>query len=300
MASVRQLKELFQAISKHDWETVEDAARQIVRSEEERGHHSAARTLNGALSTNGASRRTNGHTSAASPLGPLGALMPIVRDVSLQDVVLKKNVASELNDVILEWKNRVGLQQKGLRRRSRLLFHGPPGCGKSMTACALGNELSLPVFVVRFDAIIAAFLGQTAVNLRQLFQFVESTPCILLIDELDALGRSRGDRMDVGELDRIVIALMQELEHSKPAGLMIATSNLPKGLDRALWRRFDFTIEFPLPTKTQLAQFARDNAKVFNIRLSAKLKTKLTSRISFAEAESLLESEARRVAIQEL
>jgi SpoVK/Ycf46/Vps4 family AAA+-type ATPase len=299
MASVRQLSELFHAISAHDWERVEEAAKKIAHEEENRGHHSAARTLRGALATNGG-RRKNGHTTGGTFFGPVNALLPIEHAVGIADVVLQRDACNELREVILEWKNRDALRQKGLRRRTRLLFHGPPGCGKSLTACALGAELGLPVYVVRFDALIAAFLGQTAVNLRQLFQFVETQPCILLIDELDALGRSRGARMDVGELDRIVIALMQELEHSTPAGLLVATSNLPKGLDAALWRRFDLVVEFPLPTKRQLSQFVRSKSKSLGVRVSARIRQRLARKLSFAEAEAILEAEARRAAIQEL
>src|SRR5208283_5165649 len=120
---------------------------------------------------------------------------------------------------------------------NKILLHGPPGCGKSLTARAIGHELSLPVYTLRFNAIVGAFLGQTAQRLRQLFEFASTTSCVLLIDEIDALGKRRGNPMDVGELDRIVISLLQELEHSEPKGLLIAASNLARSLDEALWRR---------------------------------------------------------------
>ena len=118
---------------------------------------------------------------------------------------------------MLEWNHREKLKDRGIARRSKLLFYGPPGCGKSLTANALATELAIPLFLVRFDAVIGAYLGQTAIHLRQLFQFAETTPCVLLFDELDALGKKRGNPTDVGELDRIVIALMQELEAFPPS-----------------------------------------------------------------------------------
>ena len=95
-----------------------------------------------------------------------------------------------------------------------------------MTAQALANALRLPLYVVRFDSVIGSYLGQTAVHLREIFQYAETAQSVLLFDEIDALGKRRGHPSDVGELDRIVIALMQELEFSESKGLIIATSNL--------------------------------------------------------------------------
>ncbi len=136
--------------------------------------------------------------------------------VDLAAVTLPSATREELARLNLEWYHRVRLMERGIARRTKLLFHGPPGCGKSLTASALAKELQLPVYLVRFDAVIGAYLGQTAIHLRQLFHFAETTPCVLLFDELDALGKRRGNPTDVGELDRIAIALMQELEHTTP------------------------------------------------------------------------------------
>jgi AAA+ superfamily predicted ATPase len=181
-----------------------------------------------------------------------------------------------------------------------LLFHGPPGCGKSLTAKALANELGLPLFLVRFDAVIGAYLGQTAIHLRQLFHFAETTPCILLFDELDALGKRRGNPTDVGELDRIVIALMQELEHANPQGMIVGTSNLAKDLDDALWRRFDFTLEFKAPNQKALTSFARRVATEMNVDLPDEVLGKASKAKNFASAEAIVISEAREQALRGL
>jgi AAA+ superfamily predicted ATPase len=175
----------------------------------------------------------------------------------------------------------------------KLLFHGPPGCGKSLTAQALGNELGIPVFLVRFDAIIGAYLGQTAIHLRQLFHFAETAPCVLLLDELDALGKKRGNPLDVGELDRIVIALLQELEHAKPMGIIIGTSNLPEHLDRALWRRFDLDVNFSVPNKAILRPFIKAIATKRKIAISEGVIRKALRARSFAQAEAVVTAEAR-------
>lgn len=180
------------------------------------------------------------------------------------------------------------------RKCGHYRIHGPPGCGKSITARAMGRELSLPVYVVRFDAVVGAYLGQTALHLRQLFRFAETTPSILLIDEIDALGKRRGNPLDVGELDRVVIALLQELEHSNPAGLLIATSNLAKQLDDALWRRFDLVLDFPFPARKDLRSFWSNAAKAKHVKLTNGLRESLARTKTYAEAERLLEAEERR------
>jgi SpoVK/Ycf46/Vps4 family AAA+-type ATPase len=147
---------------------------------------------------------------------------------------------------------------------------------------------------VRFDGVIGAYLGQTAIHLREMFRFAERTPCVLMFDEVDALGKRRGNPLDVGELDRIVIAFMQELEHSAPAGLVIATSNLPRELDPALWRRFDLIVKFPAPNKSELASFAASLAKRHHLAAVTGILRRASRAKSYAEAERLVEAEVRR------
>lgn len=295
--SIRNLTKLFETISAHDWPQAEVAAGDIIRDEEKKRHHTAAQVLKGALrpnALNGAERPIT-----ISPVQSLaGVLSQQITKARLNDVMLSKQSKEELQTIAKEWKHRARLQSVGITRRNRLFFHGPPGCGKSMTACALGNELSLPTYLVRFDAVIGAYLGQTATHLRQLFQFAETTPSILLIDEVDALAKKRGNPLDVGELDRIVIALMQELEHSHPQGIVIATSNLPANIDKALWRRFDLVLEFKKPRPTEMMRYASRLAGEYRIKIPPSIlrHTKMAS--SYAEVRAMVEGVARRIALE--
>jgi SpoVK/Ycf46/Vps4 family AAA+-type ATPase len=302
MPTTRKLAELFRAIAAEDLGGASALAAQICKGEEHKGHRGAARLLRGALSANGV-HSSNGHaqplTNGSSASMSLStALVQVPADVGLTDVVLAPSVRKELQELVLEWRHRDRLRARRIDPRSKLLFYGPPGCGKSLTARALGRELGIPVYVVRFDAVIGAYLGQTAIHLRQLFHFAEQTAAILLLDELDALGKRRGNPLDVGELDRIVIALMQELEHSRPRGLIIGTSNLPRHLDDALWRRFDLALQFKAPTRASLAAFGRRVAKAKRISPTPALIRRVASTSSFANAESLVVAEARRRAIE--
>ena len=299
MASIDQLAKLFKAIAAEDMSAAHAAASAITSDKERQGHHSAAQRLRGSLRPNQTkasigSHPANGKHAAANGLILNDALTLLVSDARLEALQLRANVRASIDELRAEWLHRSALDAAGLPRRSRLLFHGPPGCGKSVTAAALGSELGLPVYVVRFDAVVGAYLGQTAVHLRELFRFAENNQCVLLLDEVDALGKHRGDPQDVGELHRIVITLMQELEHARPAGYIIATSNLPNELDLALWRRFDVIEEFPRPTSRERERFAIDRAEALDIAPSAKLRAAVRRATSYADIVKLVEAEARR------
>lgn len=295
MPTTRRLSQLFRAIAKAEYAQAHSVAKVICDEEEKKGHRIAARQLRGALqSQQPGTAASNGLAASNGSLILQNGLVRVTSTITLNDVVLTSTVRAELVGLVNEWQSRSKLDKHGIPPRTKIILHGPPGCGKSLTAGALGMEIGLPVFVVRFDAVVGAYLGQTAIHLRQLFHFAEVTPCVLLLDELDALGKRRGNPLDVGELDRIVIALMQELEHSRPQGLVVATSNLPKHLDDALWRRFDVELELKRPSQSVLATFARSVAKSKSISLPASVLKQASSAKSFADAESIVIGEARR------
>lgn len=309
MPSIRQLAKLFKALSEKDLESAQEIAGEIASSEEKKGHPSAAQMLRGALHSNGL-RRNRPIETATSLLingnflenalsrGLVGTR--VGGGTRLQDAMLSPVTRAELDNIINETQNGAYLLSKGIQKRSKLLFVGPPGCGKSFTAHAIANELGLPLYIVRFDAVIGSYLGQTATHLRELFRFVSLTPCVLLFDEIDALGKRRGSLLEVGELDRIVISLMQELEFLETQSIVIATSNLPQSLDRALWRRFDLTLKFPPPTKKDLSAYARRISQNFGLKLSAGSFKQIVTAKTYADAEKLVEAEARRIALEEL
>lgn len=294
-----RLAKLFSALNAKDLDVSRAIAEEICAHEENAGHTSVARILRASLRDhkNGHSAKLNGQTSQ---LAFHQALKRIRKKTGLADVFLRKKIRDQVVGVLKEWKAKSVLQKKNIPIRSKMLFHGPPGCGKSMTSLAIGNEIGLPTYLVRFDAIIGSYLGQTAVNIRQLFQFAETTPCVIVMDEVDALGKQRGNPSDVGELDRIVISLMQELEHSTPAGLFIATSNLQKKLDTALLRRFDMVLEFPKATKNELLQFGKLVAQGHQSKVNSKLRQQIENSRSFSEVERLVQDDVRSSLLKEV
>jgi SpoVK/Ycf46/Vps4 family AAA+-type ATPase len=303
MPTVRQLARLFRSLAEGDLSPAKQIADEIIAAETKKGHHSAAQVLKSALHAK--QIRYSRAVDAVAGTGSDSAFLELALSLRtaptrFKDVMLRKETQNALEQIVLENQHAKTLLRKGIRRRAKLLFVGPPGCGKSITAQAIANELGLPLFVVRFDAVIGSFLGQTAVHLRELFQYATETPCVMLFDEIDALGKQRGNALDVGELDRIVIALMQELEFLETVGVVIATSNLPKNLDQALWRRFDLALEFPAPRQVELQKYANAISAKFGLSRSQKVRQLIASTKSFADAEKIIESEARRVALEEL
>lgn len=294
MPKTRELIELFRAIGSHDLAQAATLSRKLAAQRGARGQYRAERDLLGAL--NGMAKPpTNGQNAALLTAWSVGGtLMPLPATKKLSALELSPAVRKGFGDVINEWKSREKLAKHGLPRRWRLLFHGPSGCGKSATAAALAAETKLPGYLVRFDSLIGAYLGQTALRLRELFSFAEQTPCVLLFDEVDALAKRRGSPMEVGELDRIVIAFMQELEHAHGEGFVIATSNIPRALDDALWRRFDLRIAFPKPKGSDLARFAERRSREFGFRATRATLSGCRSAASYAEAEQMVIAEARR------
>jgi SpoVK/Ycf46/Vps4 family AAA+-type ATPase len=294
---------MFKAVAIRDYQRAETIASEIAMEEEKKGHRTAAQLLKGSLVPNGTKTLTESNAQRKGtdlPALLLSALSSRSSNVALKDVYLRRDARSRLEELVREFKNRELLKVRGIHRRSKLILHGPPGCGKSLAAQALANELKIPLFVVRFDAIIGAYLGQTATHLRQLFQFAENNNCVLLFDEVDALGKRRGSPTDVGELDRIVIALMQELEFSELRGFVVATSNIPDSLDLALWRRFDVAIHFPAPARNEVIAFARTEARGFALHLSKALQKRLSRFKSYAEVKKAIEDEARRLALRSM
>ena len=174
MPTTRKLADLFKAIAAENISDANTIATQVCRDEDRRGHRTSARILRTALNGSGtnylaAKKLVGGSISEQSGSFLSTGLMRLQDPKQLAEVELPQSVRDELEMVAREWEYGAKLRDQGIVPRSKLLFHGPPGCGKSLTAQAFGTRLGLPVYMVRFDAVIGAFLGQTAIHLRQLF-----------------------------------------------------------------------------------------------------------------------------------
>jgi SpoVK/Ycf46/Vps4 family AAA+-type ATPase len=179
-----------------------------------------------------------------SRLATVDEFSPRPEDVRL---ILPDGIARRLNEFVAAIRHHDRLEAAGVALPARLLLFGPPGCGKTLAATWVAAQLKLPLLTARCDTLVSSLLGQTARNLRRVFDHVQDRPCVLLLDEFDALAKARSDEREVGELQRVVIALLQNMDALPPSTILIAATNHESLLDPAVWRRFAFHVAMPLP-----------------------------------------------------
>ena len=171
------------------------------------------------------------------------------QDWPVDPLLLEPNAAAELSRICEEITSAVALNQAGLGVRNALLLSGPPGVGKSHLAGHLAQKLGRPLQVVRLDTIISSLLGDTAKNIRGIFEFARDSGAVLFIDELDTVAKMRDDRKELGELKRVVNALIQGMDILDEHAVIVAATNHPQLLDPAIWRRFPYLLKLAFPTE---------------------------------------------------
>ncbi len=165
-----------------------------------------------------------------------------------QSLILSDNVNKVINRFIKTIRYKDSLESSGIKSNLTMLLHGPPGCGKTSVATLIAKEAGLPLVTARFDALISSLLGSTAKNLRKIFEYADSFPCILFIDEFDAIAKARDDQYEHGELKRVINSLLQNIDRFSENNILIAATNHSDILDDAVWRRFETVIELRKPS----------------------------------------------------
>lgn len=265
MASGDLLKKLFRNYRRGDIEAFEAIALQIIAEEQQKNHHILAADLQKILNNGPVSR----HSSILKQIPrDQESNVPLVEIRSpekyLSDIILSKENHFRIERVIEEFHRKEILQTYGVRANTRLLFCGPPGCGKTLCAKVLSGELGLPMLYTRFDSIISSYLGQTSTNLRKVFDYASNGTWVVFFDEFDAIGKSREDLTEHGELKRVVNSFLQLLDSFSSDSLLIAATNHEGLLDRALWRRFDDVIFFDKPNTEQILSVIDQKLKGFH------------------------------------
>lgn len=168
--------------------------------------------------------------------------------------LLSTELEDTLGQLIQERKQVAKLASLGLDPTRSAIFVGKPGVGKTLTSRWLAAQLNLPLYVLDLTAVMSSLLGRSGSNIRAALDFAKSSPCILLLDEIDSIAKRRSDDSDIGELKRLVTVILQELDEWPAEGLLLAATNHPELIDPALWRRFDLKVEFELPDRKSIKE----------------------------------------------
>jgi SpoVK/Ycf46/Vps4 family AAA+-type ATPase len=251
----QNLKDLIAAYRDRDDLLFRRAAQGIIQEEEAKKHVTLARELRQMLAINAGPTLFEEPSlpdpprdrDSSSPLATIGYPQRY-----FEEMVLNAEVEAGLSQFVAEVQKWPELDAAGIPRRNRILLYGPPGCGKTSTVEALATALGRPLVTARVDGLMSSYLGETASNIRKLFEYASSGAYVVLLDEFDSLGKLRDDPSDHGELRRVVNAVLQVIDDYKGPSVIVAATNHPEVLDSALWRRFDQVTELPLPSAEEL------------------------------------------------
>ena len=246
---------------------------QIIGEEERKGNRVLAASLRKSLDHLGEGATRTAHASKLLPFPDEARdfIQRVVPQRMPAELFLSQENTELFAGIIREFRQADRLRRHGFDVRSKLLFCGPPGTGKTMCAEVFANELGLPFFHVRLDSLVSSYLGETATNIRKTFEFARRQPCVLFFDEFDALARSREEATETGELRRVVNSLLMFIEQIEPGGFLIAATNLAGQLDPAIWRRFDEVVWFDLPDARMIEAYLRHAFR--NVATSIDLPT---------------------------
>jgi len=288
MARADLLKKLFSSFNNDDKEMFIKIAHEIIADERKKNHSILAddleMVLNGPKKNYGNSMSAI-NTTISQNLDTNAKLVEFMYpDKYFDDVILPNEKIKQLEEVIREFQNWDVLMSNGVAPINKILFYGPPGCGKTLCASIIAAEIGIPLMYVRYDALVSSYLGETASNIKKVFELAKNDSFVILFDEFDAIGRSRNDSTEHGEIKRVVNTFLQQIDSFRGRSIIIAATNFEQSLDYAIWRRFDDTIRFDLPSNDE-------KKRLFSLRLrqfngpSHSFESFLNSTVDFSYAD---------------
>lgn len=306
MATATQIRALLQSHGSGDDDRFYAIALQVAAAEARKGHEALSREIRDLVEK---AKLRAGHRKVhstiahiAHPLGEAAELLePMHANLRIKDLIVPQVLRDRIERILQEQRNLNRLKENNLRPRQRLLFTGPPGCGKTMTASALSSELGLPLFVVRLDGLISKYLGESLSKLRIIFDSVNQSRAVYLFDEFDSIGYARHLAGDVGEMRRVLNAFLMFIERLTSNSLVIAATNHGDRLDKALYRRFDDLVEFGLPDERLIQETIKARLTgVSTERLSWSKLVKAAQGLSYAEITRACEESVKEMLLSDL
>lgn len=270
MAATDQIKSLIKSYAEDDEHRFFATALQIAASEARQGHNVVAQELKTLIEK---ARKDKSlafldspkTVSLSAPKRELKELIEVFKPrIDLKDMILAPGVQEALNKLIKEQKSWELLKKHNLSPRRKLLLTGLPGTGKTMTAQAIAGELGLSVYIIRLDGLMSKYLGESIAKLRMIFDAMEDHRAVYLFDEFDSIGSHRDKGQDIGEIKRVLNSFLINIEKDQSNSIIIAATNLPESLDKALFRRFDDVVNYPLPDLKQIIDTIKKTIKGFS------------------------------------
>lgn len=270
MSTARHVIALLKSYLEGEEQHFFSVALQMAAHEARQGHTKVAQEIQSLVDQAKERKSAIEHKALPTPLvQPKGELVNLVSvsysETRFTDMVLPIALEKRLERILIEQIKRHRLAEYNLKPRRKILLVGPPGAGKSMTAAALAGELKLPLFTVAYTGLITKYMGDTANQLKLIFDAMVVTRGVYFFDEFDVIGSQRAAVNDVGEIRRVLNSCLQFLENDDSQSLIIAATNHPDLLDKALFRRFDDVIEYELPNQEVVRKLLAARLSLFKI-----------------------------------
>jgi len=248
MATAEQIKSLIRSHLSDEAERFHSVALQVAAHEAKQGHTALAHDIRDLVDK---ARKSKGAVVLKFPNDMLGLVFSEQPEIAKAALVIPSYLEKRITRIIHEYRQQQKLKTHGLTHRRKILLIGPPGTGKTMTAKVLAHELRLPLHTIQVDRLVTKFMGETSAKLRQVFDLMQKEKGVYLFDEFDAIGGERSLENDVGEMRRVLNAFLQFIEQDASDSVIVAATNNPKLLDRALFRRFDDVMYYDHPSSQE-------------------------------------------------